>query len=87
MKRNHCEEGRRLDTVYLQSCGAWSQAEADRRVAAGVSGKGGPARWKELKSLAEREKTAHEKAQDDYINHVVSCPVCNKHALGRVSPN
>jgi hypothetical protein len=83
MQRKHCEEGRRLDTVYLQSCGAWSKAEADRRIAAGVGGQGGPAKRNELKLRADEAKAAHAKAQGDYLDHVVSCLVCNAHVFGK----
>jgi hypothetical protein len=56
-------------------------AEADKRVAIGVNRGVGINEWNDIARHADEAKIGHERALRDYMEHVISCPVCNAHLL------
>jgi hypothetical protein len=81
LQQRYCEDGLRLDTTYFEKTRVWVGAEADKRVAIGVSRGVGINEWNEIARRADEAKRGHEQALRDYMEHVFSCPVCNAHLL------
>jgi 2-phosphoglycerate kinase len=81
MQQRYCEDGLRLDTNYFERTRVWVSAEADKRVAIGVSQGVGVSEWNEIARRADDAKLLHEQALREYMEHVIACPVCNAHLL------
>ena len=81
MQQRYCEDGLRLDTTYFEKTRVWVSAEADKRVAIGVSQGVGVSEWNEIARRADEAKLGHELALREYMEHVIACPVCNAHLL------
>ncbi|MGO9435884.1 MAG: hypothetical protein ACLPH3_06710 [Terracidiphilus sp.] len=81
MQQRYCEDGLRLDTTYFEKTRVWVNAEADKRVAIGVTKGVGIEAWNEIARRADEAKHGHERALREYMEHVIACPVCNTHVL------
>ncbi len=81
MQQRYCEEGLKLDTTYFEKTRVWVSAEADKRVAVGVTRGVGVNEWNDIARRADDAKIGHERALREYMEHVIACPVCNAHVL------
>jgi hypothetical protein len=79
MQKRFCEDGLRPDTNYFEKTRIWVSAEADKRVAIGVSRGAGVNEWNDIARRADDAKQGHEQALREYMEHVIACPVCNAH--------
>jgi len=81
MQRKQCEEGLGLDKTYMEKARIWISAEADKRVAIGVSSAVGVNEWNDIARRAEDAKTGHKVALGEYIDHTANCPRCRTRTI------
>jgi hypothetical protein len=64
----------------MQTTLEWISAEANKRVAIGIPVGVDAMRWNEIAHRTDLARIAHERALEEYVDHVIGCEECQEPA-------
>jgi hypothetical protein len=73
MQRGHCKQGSKFFSNYQEKCQSWIAADANKRRSVTTASR---LEWRDIAWQAEAARMEFEKERCAYIEHVVTCKVC-----------